>query len=117
VRVAVLAVPYDSAQRGARMGAGPEHLLAHGLAERLREAGLRPHVDRSSETVGKKVRAAQVQKAPYTLVIGDKEIESGAVTVRDRSGDETRGVAFDVFVDALVDEARSRRLTQTSFGG
>jgi threonyl-tRNA synthetase len=50
-------------------------------------------------------------------VIGDKEIESGAVTVRDRSGTETRGIAFDAFVEALVDEARSRRITQSTFGG
>jgi threonyl-tRNA synthetase len=90
---------------------------AEGTAERLRAAGLRPEVDRSGETVGKKVRAAQLAKAPYTLVIGDKEIESGAVTVRDRSGTETRGIAFDAFVEALVDEARSRRITQSTFGG
>jgi threonyl-tRNA synthetase len=90
---------------------------ADALAARLREHGLRPHVDRSSETVGKKVRAAQLQKAPYTLVIGDKEIESGAVTVRDRSGAETRGVPFEAFVEALVVEDRTRRLTQASFEG
>ena len=97
---------------------GERHLEhAEGLAERLRAVGLRPEVDRSDEKVGKKVRAAQLAKAPYTLVIGDKEIESGEVTVRDRAGTETRGVAFDAFVAALVDEAASRRLTQSSFEG
>jgi threonyl-tRNA synthetase len=90
---------------------------ANALASRLREAGLRPEVDTSSETVGKKVRTAQLVKAPYVLVIGDREVESGALSVRDREGTETKGVAFDDFVAALVEEAASRRLTQSTFGG
>ncbi len=79
-------------------------------------AGLRPEVDESGETVGKKVRAAQLAKAPYVLVIGDKEIESGELTVRDREGTETKGVPIDAFVAALVEEAETRRLTQSRFG-
>ncbi|MGZ8604745.1 MAG: threonine--tRNA ligase, partial [Actinomycetota bacterium] len=90
---------------------------ANALAERLRAAGLRPEVDASGETVGKKVRAAQKMKAPYVLVIGDREAESESLTVRDREGTEFKGVAFDDFVAALVDEAASRRLTQSRFGG
>ncbi len=90
---------------------------ARELAARLKAAGLRPDVDESGETVGKKVRAAQLVKAPYVLVIGDKEIESGEVTVRDRSGTETEGVGFDAFVAALVEEDATRSLQQRSFGG
>ena len=90
---------------------------ARELASKLRGAGLRPAVDESGETVGKKVRAAQLAKAPYVLVIGDKEIESGELTVRDREGVETKGVPFDDFAAALVDEAASKRLTQSRFGG
>jgi threonyl-tRNA synthetase len=89
---------------------------ARDLAARLREAGLRPEVDETKETVGKKVRAAQLAKAPYVLVIGDKEVESGALTVRDREGTETKDVQFEDFTAALVQEALSRRLTQTRFG-
>ena len=89
---------------------------AETLASRLRESGLRPFVDASSETVGKKVRAAQLMKGPYVLVIGDREADSGELTVRDRAGSETKGVPFDEFVAALVEEARTRRLTGTSFG-
>ncbi len=74
-------------------------------------------MDDSAETVGKKVRAAQLMKAPYTLVVGDKEIASGRLTVRDRSGTEIRDVDADVFVRALVDEVRTRSLEQTTFGG
>jgi len=88
---------------------------AETLAARLREAGLRPFVDGSSETVGKKVRAAQLMKTPYVLVIGDREAESAELTVRDRGGTESRGVPFDDFVAALVEEARTRRLTGSTF--
>jgi threonyl-tRNA synthetase len=87
------------------------------LASRLHGAGLRAVVDESGETVGKKVRAAQLAKTPYVLVIGDREIESGELTVRDREGTETKGVAFDAFAQALSEEASSRRLTQSRFGG
>jgi threonyl-tRNA synthetase len=90
---------------------------ARELASLLRALGLRPAVDESGETVGKKVRAAQLAKAPYVLVIGDKEIESGELTVRDREGVETTGVPFDDFAAALVDEASSKRLSQSRFGG
>jgi threonyl-tRNA synthetase len=90
---------------------------ARELASLLRALGLRPAVDESGETVGKKVRAAQLAKAPYVLVIGDKEIESGELTVRDRDGVETKGVPFDDFAAALVDEAATKRLSQSRFGG
>ena len=49
-------------------------------------------------------------------MVGDQEAESDAYTVRDRAGTETPGVTFDRLVDALVDEASSRSLTQTDFG-
>jgi threonyl-tRNA synthetase len=90
---------------------------ARELASLLRALGLRPAVDESGESVGKKVRAAQLAKAPYVLVIGDKEIESGELTVRDREGVETKAVPFDDFAAALVDEAASKRLSQSGFGG
>ncbi|MEX2458302.1 MAG: threonine--tRNA ligase [Actinomycetota bacterium] len=85
---------------------------AHGLAARLREAGLRPEVDESHETMGKKIRASQLTKIPYTLVVGDKEIEAGTVSVRDRHGNETRGVAFEEFVERAVREDRERAVPE-----
>jgi threonyl-tRNA synthetase len=90
---------------------------AESFAGRLREAGLRPFVDTAKETVGKKIRAAELMKAPYTLVIGDREVGSGELTVRTRAGREIPGVPFDAFVAALVEEARTRALQQSSFGG
>jgi threonyl-tRNA synthetase len=86
------------------------------LAAKAEAAGLRAFVDDSKESVGKKIRAAQLAKTPYTLVVGDQEAESDAYTVRDRAGTETTGVTFDRLIDALVDEAASRALMQTDFG-
>src|SRR6185369_4738616 len=54
---------------------------ASGLAERLTDAGLRASVDETHETVGKKVRAAALMKIPYTIVVGDKDIEAGTVSI------------------------------------
>jgi threonyl-tRNA synthetase len=85
------------------------------LAARLGSEGLRPFVDVSKESVGKKIRAAQLMKTPYTLVIGDRELESGTYTVRDRAGTETQGVTFERFASVLKDEAATRSLAQSSF--
>jgi threonyl-tRNA synthetase len=92
-----------------------EHCNA--LAERARESSLRPFVDESKESVGKKIRTAQLMRAPYTLVVGDRDIEAGTYTVRDREGTETPGLSFDDVLSALAEESRTRALEQTHFGG
>jgi threonyl-tRNA synthetase len=86
------------------------------LADRAKQRGLRPFVDASKESVGKKIRAAELMRAPYTLVVGDRDIDAGTYTVRDREKRETSGLAFDDIVDALVREASNRALEQTRFG-
>jgi threonyl-tRNA synthetase len=88
---------------------------ANRLAERIRERGLRVGVDDSRETVPKKVRAAEVMRIPYTLVMGDKEIEAGTVSVRGREGKEVRGVPFDEFLEKVVAERESRSLEPSTF--
>src|SRR5262245_21853270 len=87
------------------------------LAARAREKGLAPFVDDAKESVGKKIRNAQLMKAPYTLVVGDRDIEAGTYTVRTRDGNEVPGVDYGAFLAALAEEVRSRRLTQSNFGG
>jgi threonyl-tRNA synthetase len=85
------------------------------LAATAEAAGLRVHVDETKETVGKKIRAAQLMKTPYVVVVGDRDLEAGTFTVRDRSGQEHPGVAFDRIVSRLVEEASGRSLTQSTF--
>jgi threonyl-tRNA synthetase len=54
-------------------------------------------------------------KVPYTVVVGDRDLEAGTFTIRDRNGTETPGVPFDAIVAALSDEAGSRSLQPTDF--
>jgi len=86
---------------------------AHALATTAREAGLRVAVDDSKQSVGKKIRAAQLIKAPYTIVVGDRDLEAGTFTVRKRGGEEATGLAFDTIVQTLLEESRTRALEQT----
>ena len=66
-------------------------------------------VDDRRESIGKRIRDAQLQKVPYILVVGDREAESGAVGVRERGADKGPRPLGE-FVDQLVDEVRERRL-------
>ena len=79
-------------------------------AERCRElckefdaAGLRVSADLRSEKIGYKIREAQLQKIPYMLVIGDKEVENGEVAVRSRANGDLGGMSVDAFL-AMVKE-------------
>ncbi|MEI8192146.1 MAG: threonine--tRNA ligase, partial [candidate division NC10 bacterium] len=67
------------------------HAYATSVSDRLRAAGLRGEVDGRNEKIGLKIREAEVQKVPYILVVGDKEITAGTVSVRLRGGQD-RGV-------------------------
>jgi threonyl-tRNA synthetase len=76
---------------------------ANEVAEELRVAGLRARVDDRTESVGKKIRDAELSKAPYMLVVGDKEAESRAVAVR-HHGDGDLGT---MDLEALVARMRN----------
>ena len=67
------------------------HAYAQSVCDRLKATGLRAEVDLRSEKVGFKIRDAEVQKIPYILVVGDKEMTAGTVSVRQRGGQD-RGV-------------------------
>ena len=77
------------------------------------EASLTLHadVDDRGESVGKRIRDAQLQKVPYILVVGDREVEQGAVGVRAR-GEDTGARPLAEFIDDLVAEVRERRLPE-----
>jgi len=65
---------------------------------RLREAGLRAEVDLRKERMNAKVRDAQLQKIPYMLVVGDKEAEAGAVSLRLRTNENIGAVPLEEFI-------------------
>ena len=77
---------------------------ANEVAAKLREEGIRVHVDDSNEKLGYRLRASSVQKIPYTLVIGDKEKENGLVTYRKLGSQEQIPLAFDEFKAKIKEE-------------
>ena len=81
--------------------------FARQVLERLRGAGIRAEADLRNEKLGAKIREAQLQKVPYMLVVGDKEVASGCVAPRPRSGKPLTPVAVDEFIDMLIRETRS----------
>ncbi len=84
---------------------------AHAVAERLRAAGLRVHVDDSHETLNYRIRAGEVEKIPYMAVVGQREAESDSVAVRVRGeGKKQEVVPVDAFLARLTDEVRTRAL-------
>ena len=71
--------------------------------------GVRVQIDDRSETIGYKIREArQVDRVPYMLVIGEKEVEAGLVAVRDRATDKTQTMTMDEFCDKLTKEIAER---------
>ncbi len=71
----------------------------------LRSRGVRVEVDDRSETLGYKIREAQVQKIPYMVVLGDKEVSQEAVTPRLRTGESLSMMPLDAFVERVEAEA------------
>ena len=89
---------------------GDEHIdYARKLAEKYASAGLRVTVDDSSNTIGYKIRATQMEKVPYMLVIGAKEMETGSVAVRNRAGETVTKTVDEFLSDALTEVAEKRR--------
>jgi threonyl-tRNA synthetase len=81
---------------------------AREVAGRLRDAGLRVEVDERSESVGKKIREAEVRKVPYMLVVGDHEEQGGNVAVRRHREGDLGTVTVDDFVQRGRDEIERR---------
>ena len=87
------------------------------IAIQAREGGVRLSIDRSNESVGKKIRSAEVMKVPYSVVIGEKELESGRLTPRIRSDLAVKGRAeqslpYENLLQSIANEAKAR--VQTS---
>ena len=75
----------------------------------LKEKGFRVELEERNETLGKKIRFAEVDKIPYTLIVGDKEVESNTVSVRKHKEGDLGCMDIDLLVNRLNQEVRSRR--------
>jgi threonyl-tRNA synthetase len=72
------------------------------LRKKMKKAGIRVELDRSSEKIGYKIRKAQLEKVPYMCIIGDKEVENGTISVRER----TQGDLGEKKVDSFMSEIK-----------
>lgn len=81
---------------------------AEKVADRLKEKGVRVEVDARNEKIGYKIREAQVEKVPYMLVVGDKEMENGTVAVRKRGEGDKGAVNADDFVALITKEIKEK---------
>ena len=77
--------------------------------QRLFDMGVRVEIDERGETIGYKIREArQIDRVPYMLVLGEKEVESGMISVRDRATDKTTQMSMDEFCEKLAKEIAER---------
>ena len=78
------------------------------LKAQLKEAGLRVHFDNRNEKLGYKIREAQLQRIPYMMIIGDKEMEEKKVSLRLRSGETTEAMTIEEFIDYIQQEIKGK---------
>ena len=79
-------------------------------AEKLEARGFRCEVDARNEKIGKKIREATLEKVPFMLVVGDRDMENGTVSPRRRSGEDLGAMALDAFAALLGDEVSSKAI-------
>lgn len=84
--------------------------VAREYANKLIDAGIRVEVDNRSETIGYKIRSARMEKVPYIIVIGDKEAESGNVSVRRRGEENSSIMSENDFVNQVVKEVKELKI-------
>ncbi len=86
------------------------HDFALEVAQRLQDEDLRVETDLRNEKLGLKIREAQLQKIPYMLIVGDKEVAARTLSVRQLDGTETKDVPWEEFVGRLQAEGQMPRL-------
>lgn len=86
-----------------------KHLeYAKSVAKTLSESNIRVEVEEANETLGYKIRKAQMEKVPYMLIVGDKEVESHTVSIRSRKDGDKGSMMVPMFVANLIHEIKSR---------
>ena len=81
---------------------------ARAIRERLRVAGARAEIDDRPESVGRKIRDAELRKIPYMLVVGDREQEGNQVAVREHRRGDVGSTPVEDFIDRLTEQVKSR---------
>ena len=84
------------------------HAYANQVNEKLNAVNIRSEADCRSEKLGYKIREAQMQKIPYMLVVGDRDMENGTVSVRTRKGEDLGAMTMDAFLSKCLAEIASK---------
>ncbi|OXT07794.1 threonine--tRNA ligase [Thermoanaerobacterium thermosaccharolyticum] len=88
-----------------------KHLAyAQNIQQRLLENDIRVELDDRNEKIGYKIREAQMQKIPYMLILGDKEVESGNVSVRSRKDGDIGSKSMQEFLSSILEEIKNKSL-------
>jgi len=82
---------------------------ANEVAKKLRNAGVRLTVKNENETIGKKIREGEMQKIPYLLIVGDKEIDAGSVAVRQRGQGDLGPMKIEKFQEKILEEIKEKK--------
>lgn len=83
---------------------------AKSVKEKLEAVGIRCELDDRNEKIGKKIREAQLEKVPYSLIVGDNEMKDGTVSVRKRKVGDTGAVSLDEFIKNILVEISTKAL-------
>ncbi|MBR2969532.1 MAG: threonine--tRNA ligase, partial [Clostridia bacterium] len=83
---------------------------AREIEAKMSAMGIRVETDLDNESVGKKIRNAVLEKTPYILVLGDKEMADGSVAVRKRGSKDTVSMSFDEFMAQIRSEIDNKTL-------
>ena len=81
---------------------------ARAIRAQFEDAGIRTEIDLRNEKIGFKIREAQMQKIPYMLVLGDKEVEEGVVAVRTRDGKDLGAMSAEALIEKIGEEIRNK---------
>jgi len=98
VQAAVLPISEKHADYGAQ------------ILEKLATSGIRAEMPPADDTLGKRIRAAEMQKTPYILVVGENEIKENTVTVRERGNDEQMTESLDTFLSRIEEKIADKTL-------
>ena len=79
------------------------------VAERLKAEGIRTGVNLDNEKIGHKIRGATIRKVPYLVIIGDKEISEGTLSLRRRNGEDLGAMTQENFIAMIKEDIRLRR--------
>ncbi|HHY23784.1 MAG TPA: threonine--tRNA ligase [Clostridiaceae bacterium] len=86
------------------------HEYALNVQKRLQERDIRVEIDLRNEKIGYKIREAQLEKVPYMLIIGDKEMENDAIAIRSRKEGDLGQMTVDSFINKIINEVNEKVL-------